>query len=428
MSSPRGASIRYDPNAVEESYALYLLRAVFRRDYSCEASLNLGAKEASVFFSLSGQDKALLKHIWVLVVLNEKNAETAMNVLTELSQFHTFLRFLALAQKGTLVEALAKAFRQAKHPKSEPEQANEENTLCNNPPRRITPARVMAECLLATRDAFIPLPRFAGIDIPKLPVLLLIYEQVCNGRSRDDVAKRKQATSLFLEYRQRNGEVPLDDSDRTIHTSNVTDLGQYEQSLDDNCSEASADEFATDTNEALGPSFYEASVGSCLNETESDARTFASDSARSDDALMSHTINAPTSCRIGSKCNLSTAIRGLSYLVTSLALIRIWTRRYRSVSLNGPVTGCLLLFLAALYMSGLISLNDIRRYSMCIDAMYVLLLLWSMLHSHSIVPTELGRLMERHCVPQVVMGFWLPRVAFPWPEKPEKASSKHKVE
>ena len=428
MSSSRGSPIRYEPNQVEECYALYLLRVVFRRDYSCQESLNLGAKEASVFFSLSGQDKALLKHIWVLVVINEQNAEATVNALTDVSQLHTFLRFLALAQTGTLVQALAQAFRQTTL--SKPEQGDDDSPDNNHQTAvKLTPARVMTDCLCGTRDAFIPLPRFAGIEVPKLAVLELIYQQLYNGQSRDDVAKRKQAACFFRKCRQRNGQVPLDDSDRTIHTSNVRRLDQQpqqEQFLDDDSSKASHDDFATDASQTLGPS-HDDSQSSCRYETEFGVKPTVSASTRQDEPPVPPIMHAPAFRRIV-RSQLFVVFRVFCYFVMSLTLIRTWTRHYRVVSLDGPVTGFMMLFLHGLYSTGLIDQLDLRRYSLYMDAIYMLLILWSVLHLHSITAAELGRLMARHCVLQIALGFWAPRLVCSWLETPAIAPPKDKVE
>lgn len=183
----------YVPTPVEEAYALYLLRSVFRRDYS-ETQFQLDGMNAVPFFMLSGQDRLILKHIWTVA------DPTNVGTLTDIVQFHICLRLIALSQCGILGKALAEAFHKYGSDTS--------------------PVMSMVACMKTTaQTSDVPLPKFVGIDMPQGPVLQLIYTESRRG----DVPGRSSSGESHLQmFQSYDGSRATRDSDRTVHTSNVS--------------------------------------------------------------------------------------------------------------------------------------------------------------------------------------------------------------
>ena len=208
-SVSQSSSALYTPTPVEEAYALYLLRSVFHRDYNSDASTDfvLEGQHAVPFLTLSGQDRLILRNIWTVADPKMQGA------LTDLSQFHVCLRLVALAQAGILGQALAAAFR---------EQSE------------LSPVDVMRQCLQATATMpNIPLPVFVGIAMPSGTTLQLIYQEhkrnrvMPSGRSLSADSHSRlfasyQSSQVDKQSQQMPPQQQQEDSDRTIHTSNVS--------------------------------------------------------------------------------------------------------------------------------------------------------------------------------------------------------------
>ncbi|GKY97925.1 hypothetical protein MPSEU_000750500 [Mayamaea pseudoterrestris] len=416
----------YRPNAVEEAYALYLLRTILRRDYDCQSALQLSAKQASVLFSLTGVDKVLLKYIWMLVTekKDEKDEATAELVgLTSLDLFHVCLRFISLAQNGQLLAALAKAFREQQASKSIPAADTETSRL------KSTPLQVMEDCFVSSVDDLIALPQFAGVEVPKLKDLRLIYNEHLarstrskNGDADDKTFQAYARVKSAASLKQVDESFTNNDWDqKTMHTSNVSSKSRQQPTVyqdesiatelihDEVGGDDEYDEFASVYHDAPMAVEQRPVIG-LINAMKQSNDNIATDSSSVCILPAKSAQNDPT------MSNFAVTMQNRLRFVAGVALLHTWTSYHRAISLAIPLYATALLVTNVLDLLNWQSRNVNCKLNGILDGLYLVAILFSLLTSSSSGKYlswtgQLSWVSAHHCVRLVALGLWWPRAA-----------------